>query len=110
MTTTLERVATAAAAVAERNPGMPLDLGAVRAVRAHGRAIERGVATGFPAGQTPLRLKLEEVRESVAAGAAEIDIVISRAHVLTGNWQALYDEVKAFREACGPAHLKAILA
>ena len=68
------------------------------------------VSTGFPAAQTPLRLKIEEIKESVQAGAREIDIVISRAHVLTGNWQALYDEVRAFREACGDAHMKAILA
>lgn len=68
------------------------------------------VSTGFPAAQNPLRLKIEEINESVKAGAREIDIVISRAHVLTGNWQALYDEVKAFREACGDAHMKAILA
>ncbi|MCE7946087.1 MAG: deoxyribose-phosphate aldolase [Chloroflexi bacterium CFX4] len=68
------------------------------------------VSTGFPAAQTPLRLKIEEIRQSVAEGAAEIDVVISRAHVLTANWQALYDEVKAFREACGAAHLKVILA
>ena len=68
------------------------------------------VSTGFPAAQNPLPQKLEEIRASVAAGAAEIDIVISRAHVLTGNWQALYDEVRAFREACGAAHMKAILA
>jgi deoxyribose-phosphate aldolase len=68
------------------------------------------VSTGFPAAQNPLRLKIAEIEESVKAGATEIDIVISRAHVLTGNWQALYDEVKAFRAACGEAHLKAILA
>src|SRR5690349_8995120 len=68
------------------------------------------VSTGFPAGQTPLRLKVEEIKESVKAGAREIDIVISRAHVLTGNWQALYDEIRAFREACSDAHLKTILA
>ncbi len=68
------------------------------------------VSAGFPAGLNPLPLRIAEIRESVAAGAEEIDIVISRAHVLTGNWQALYDEVRAFREACGPAHLKAILA
>ncbi len=68
------------------------------------------VSTGFPAGQTPFRLKVEEIKESVAAGAREIDIVISRAHVLTGDWVALYDEVRAFRTACGPAHLKTILA
>lgn len=68
------------------------------------------VSTGFPAAQNPLPLKIAEIKESVAAGAAEIDIVISRAHVLTGNWAALYDEVAAFREACGPAHMKTILA
>lgn len=68
------------------------------------------VSTGFPAGQIPLEFKLNEIRASVAAGASEIDIVISRALVLTGQWQALYDEVKACREACGEAHLKVILA
>ncbi|HEX3131823.1 MAG TPA: deoxyribose-phosphate aldolase [Thermoanaerobaculia bacterium] len=68
------------------------------------------VSAGFPAGLNPLPLRIAEIRDSVAAGAEEIDIVISRAHVLTGNWQALYDEVKAFRETCGSAHLKAILA
>jgi deoxyribose-phosphate aldolase len=68
------------------------------------------VSTGFPAGQIPLKLKLAQIRESVKAGAAEIDIVISRAKVLTGNWRGVYDEVTAFREACGKAHLKAILA
>ncbi|HYD55162.1 MAG TPA: deoxyribose-phosphate aldolase, partial [Gemmatimonadaceae bacterium] len=68
------------------------------------------VSTGFPAGLNPFEQKLGEIRASVAAGAAEIDIVITRGHVLTGNWQALYDEVRAFREACGPAHMKAILA
>jgi len=68
------------------------------------------VCTGFPAGQIPLQLKLAQVRESVAAGASEIDIVISRALVLTGDWKGLYDEVRAYREACGEAHLKTILA
>ncbi|MGV3711221.1 MAG: deoxyribose-phosphate aldolase [Gemmatimonas sp.] len=67
------------------------------------------VSTGFPAGLSPVEQRLAEVRASVAAGAEEIDIVITRAHVLTGNWQALYDEVKAFREACGDAHMKTIL-
>ena len=67
------------------------------------------VATGFPAGLMPLPLRLEEIRYAVAEGAEEIDIVITREHVLTGNWQALYDEVAAMREACGAAHLKAIL-
>ena len=68
------------------------------------------VSTGFPAGQITMTQKLKEIRASVAAGAKEIDIVISRAHVLTGNWRALYNEVKAFREACGDAHMKTILA
>ena len=68
------------------------------------------VSTGFPAGQISMALKLAQIKESVAAGAAEIDIVISRARVLTGDWQGLYDEVKAFRKACGEAHLKTILA
>ena len=68
------------------------------------------VSTGFPAGLSPFRLRVEEIRESVAAGASEIDIVISRRHVLLGNWQALYDEVRSFREACGEAHMKTILA
>ncbi len=68
------------------------------------------VSTGFPAGLSPFDLRLKEIEASVAAGAAEIDIVVTRAHVLTGNWQALYDEVRAFREACGPAHMKSIIA
>jgi deoxyribose-phosphate aldolase len=68
------------------------------------------VSTGFPAGLSPFHLRVAEIGESVRAGAREIDIVISRRHVLTGNWQALYDEMKAFREACGEAHVKAILA
>ena len=68
------------------------------------------VSTGFPAGLSPVEQRVQEIRASVAAGAAEIDIVITRAHVLTGNWEALYDEVKRFREACGEAHMKAILA
>ena len=68
------------------------------------------VSTGFPAGQTPLDLKVEEIQRSVEAGASEIDIVVSRAHVLTGDWHALYDEVRAFREACGPARMKTIVA
>ncbi len=68
------------------------------------------VSTGFPAGLSPFRLRVAEIEESVKAGAAEIDIVISRRHVLTGDWQALYDEMRTFREACGDAHVKAILA
>ena len=68
------------------------------------------VSTGFPAGLSPFELRLREIEMSVAAGAAEIDIVISRRHVLSGDWQALYDEMRAFRAACGDAHVKAILA
>ncbi len=68
------------------------------------------VSTGFPAGLSPFEQRLAEIHASVKAGAKEIDIVITRGHVLTGDWQALYDEVKAFRAACGDAHLKAILA
>ena len=68
------------------------------------------VSTGFPAGLSPLHLRLQEIEESVRAGAKEIDIVISRRHVLQRNWQALYDETRAMREACGEAHMKAILA
>ncbi|MEM9877872.1 MAG: deoxyribose-phosphate aldolase [Pseudomonadota bacterium] len=68
------------------------------------------VSTGFPAGLSPFDLRLAEIKASVAAGADEIDIVISRRHVLTHNWSALYDEVRAFRDACGAAHVKAILA
>ncbi|APE44801.1 deoxyribose-phosphate aldolase [Sulfitobacter alexandrii] len=68
------------------------------------------VSTGFPAGLSPFELRLKEIEMSVAAGASEIDIVISRRHVLSGDWQALYDEMRAMREACGEAHVKAILA
>lgn len=68
------------------------------------------VSTGFPAGLSPFAQRLEEIHASVAAGADEIDIVVTRGHVLTGNWQALYDEVRAFRDACGDAHIKTILA
>jgi len=68
------------------------------------------VSAGFPAGLSPLAQRVDEIRASVAAGAREIDIVITRGHVLTGNYAALYDEVKTFREACGEAHMKAILA
>jgi len=82
---------------------------AVEALAGSGIAVA-AVSTGFPAGQTPFELKLKEIELSVAAGAAEIDIVISRRHALTGDWTSLYEEVRAFREACGPAHMKTILA
>jgi len=68
------------------------------------------VSTGFPAGLVPHDVKLREIEASVKDGAEEIDIVITREHVLTGDWPALYQEVKDFRAACGHAHLKTILA
>ena len=68
------------------------------------------VATGFPAGQTPLPQRIGEIEQAIEAGAREVDVVISRYHVLTGNWKALYDEVAQFRRACGEAaHMKTIL-
>ncbi len=68
------------------------------------------VSTGFPAGLSPFEQRLAEIHQSVEAGAEEIDIVISREHVLRGDWQALYDEVRQMRRACGGAHMKTILA
>jgi deoxyribose-phosphate aldolase len=82
---------------------------AVEALRGSGIPVA-AVSTGFPAGLNPFELKIREIEASVADGAREIDIVISRQHVLTGDWPALYDEVRAFRAACGDAHIKTILA
>ena len=82
---------------------------AVQALEGSGIPVA-AVSTGFPAGLSPFEQRLAEIQASVQAGAKEIDIVITRGHVLTGDWSALYDEVKAFRAACGDAHLKAILA
>jgi deoxyribose-phosphate aldolase len=82
---------------------------AVEAVAGTGIPVA-AVSTGFPAGLVPHDVKLREIEASVRDGAAEIDIVITREHVLTGNWKALYDEMRDFREACGAAHVKAILA
>ncbi len=67
------------------------------------------VSTGFPAGLSPLGERVNEIRRSVEAGADEIDVVITRAHVFGARWQALYDEIATFKDACGPAHLKVIL-
>ena len=75
-----------------------------------GRLPIAAVSTAFPAGLSSMETKVREIELSVAAGATEIDIVITRQHVLTGNWQALYDEMVAYRQACGEAHVKAILA
>jgi deoxyribose-phosphate aldolase len=82
---------------------------AVKALRGSGIPVA-SVATGFPAGLTPLPLRLAEIKYAVDQGAEEIDIVIHRAQVLQQDWAALYDEVAAMREACGRAHMKAILA
>jgi len=82
---------------------------AVAALKGSGIPVA-SVATGFPTGLTPLPIRLAEIRYAVDQGAAEIDIVIHRAQVLNGDWRALYDEVSAMREACGAAHMKAILA
>jgi len=68
------------------------------------------VATGFPAGQTPLAQRIGEIEQAIESGAREIDVVISRTHVLTGDWKSLYDELKKFRAACGEVHMKTILA
>lgn len=82
---------------------------AVRALEGTGIPVA-AVSTGFPHGLSPFAQRLAEIRASVEAGAREIDIVVTRAHILQGDWNALYDEVRAFREACGDAHLKTILA
>lgn len=67
------------------------------------------VSTGFPAGLSPLDERVAEIRRSIDAGADEIDVVITRAHVFGGRWQALYDEIATFKAACGDAHMKVIL-
>lgn len=82
---------------------------AVRALEGTGINVA-AVSTGFPAGLSPLSERVAEIRRSVEAGAQEIDVVITRAHVFGAKWESLYDEVATFKEACGPAHLKVILA
>ena len=67
------------------------------------------VSTGFPAGLNAVEERLAEIRRSVDAGAHEIDVVITRSHVFAGHWQRLYDEIAAFKDACGQAHCKVIL-
>ena len=81
---------------------------AVEALRGTGIPVA-AVSTGFPAGLSPFPQRVAEIRASVEAGADEIDVVITRGHVLSGDWQALYDELRTFREACGDAHIKVIL-
>lgn len=83
---------------------------AAQALKGHPGIGLAAVATGFPAGQTLMPTKLEEIKDAVSAGATEIDIVLSRDAFLTGDFVRLYDEVRMFREACGDAHLKTILA
>ena len=82
---------------------------ALAALRGSGIPVA-AVSTGFPAGLSPFEQRMAEIHQSVEAGAAEIDIVISREHVLRGDWQALYDEVCQMRHACGDSHMKTILA
>ena len=81
---------------------------ALRALEGSGIRVA-AVSTGFPAGLSPIQERVGEIRRSVETGAHEIDVVITRAHVLGGKWQELYDEVAAFKDACGPAHMKVIL-
>ncbi|MBV8207829.1 MAG: deoxyribose-phosphate aldolase [Acidobacteria bacterium] len=81
---------------------------ALRALEGTGIRVA-AVSTGFPTGLSPLAERVGEIRRSVEAGAQEIDVVITRAHVFAANWQALYDEIATFKEACGAAHMKVIL-
>jgi len=81
---------------------------AVKALAGSGIPVA-AVSTGFPAGLSPLEERIAEIKRSVEAGAQEIDVVITRAHVFAAHWQKLYDEIVAFKDACGPAHLKVIL-
>jgi deoxyribose-phosphate aldolase len=81
---------------------------AVKALQGSGIKVA-AVSTGFPAGLSPLDERVAEIRRSVEAGADEIDVVITRAHVFGGRWQALFDEVATFKAACGNAHMKVIL-
>lgn len=83
----------------------------VAEAKAHLRGTGVGVAsvaTGFPSGQYPLELRLADVRDAVAQGATEIDMVISRGTFLSGGIDIVYDEIVAILEACGEAHLKVI--
>ena len=81
---------------------------AVKALESSGIPVA-AVSTGFPAGLSPFEERIAEIKRSVEAGAQEIDVVITRAHVFGAAWQKLYDEIVAFKDACGPAHLKVIL-
>jgi deoxyribose-phosphate aldolase len=93
------------AAVCVYHPFVATAVAALKGTGVHVAA----VSTAFPHGLTPLATRIAEIETSVADGADEIDVVIPRGLVLGGKWQALYDEIKAFRRACGEAHLKVIL-
>jgi deoxyribose-phosphate aldolase len=101
----IEKLGVQVAAVCVYHSFIETALRALEGTRIHVAA----VSTGFPAGLSPLAERVAEIRRSVEAGAHEIDVVITRAHVFGGQWQALYDEVAAFKQACGPAHMKVIL-
>ncbi|GGP89883.1 deoxyribose-phosphate aldolase [Streptomyces roseolilacinus] len=66
------------------------------------------VATAFPAGRAALDVKLADTRDAVAAGADEIDMVIDRGAFLAGHYMKVYEEIRAVKEASGPARLKVI--
>jgi deoxyribose-phosphate aldolase len=81
---------------------------ALRALEGSGVKVA-AVSAGFPAGLGPFPERVAEIRRSVEAGAQEIDVVVTRAHVFGGKWQALYDEIATFKQACGAAQMKVIL-
>jgi deoxyribose-phosphate aldolase len=101
----IEKLEIKVAAVCVYHTFVETALHALEGTRVHVAA----VSTGFPAGLSPLAERVAEIRRSVEAGAHEIDVVITRAHVFGGRWQALYDEIAAFKQACGTAHMKVIL-
>jgi deoxyribose-phosphate aldolase len=73
------------------------------------RVAVASVATAFPSGRASLAVKLADVEDAVSAGADEVDMVIDRGAFLAGRYGQVYAEIRAVREACGPAHLKVIL-
>lgn len=101
----IEKLEIRVAAVCVYHTFIETALHALEGTRVHVAA----VSTGFPAGLSPLAERVAEIRRSVEAGAHEIDVVITRAHVFGGRWQALYDEIAAFKQACRTAHMKVIL-
>ena len=87
----------------------PLLVG-VAAQRLRGTGVKvASVAGAFPSGLAPLGVRLDEIRQAVAAGADEIDIVLNRSAFLSGRYRVAYEEIVASKEACGAAHLKVIL-